>query len=414
MIGRHVKQSRQRELMMLQKSNRIDGVALSEIVAISEQAARLRAAGHDVLALSTGEPDFPTPRHICDAASKAMQAGQTRYPPTAGTHALRAAIAEKAGVSSANVIVATGAKQVLANLFLATLNPGDEVIVPAPYWASYSDIVTLSEGKTVHVTCGAGSGFKMTPEQLEGAITPRTRWVLLNSPSNPSGAVYSAAELVALGAVLSRHPQVWIAADEIYDLICYVPFTSFLAACPDLAARTVVINGVSKAHAMTGWRIGWGIAPAELIQAMISVQGQITSGACSISQAAALEAVTGAQHHIAERQAAFRDRRDFIVDALNAIPGITCLVPDGAFYVFPSCEAMLGQRTPDGKLLETDADFCAYVLDATGLAIVPGRAFGLPGHFRLSYAYARADLEDGCARLTRAVQGLISNKRTAS
>ncbi len=399
---------------MLQKAYRIDGMALSEIVAISEEAARLRAAGHDVLALSTGEPDFPTPAHICDAAHKAMQAGQTRYPPTAGTAALRSAIAGKAGVAPAEVIVSTGAKQVLSNIFLATLNPGDEVIVPAPYWTSYSDIVALSGGDSVILPCGAEAGFKMSPEQLEAAITPRTRWVLLNSPSNPTGAVYSAAELAALGAVLARHPHVWIASDEIYDLICYAPFTSFREACPDLADRTIVINGVSKAHAMTGWRIGWGIAPAELVKAMIAVQGQITSGACSISQAAALEAVTGDQAHIAERLAAFRDRRDFVVQALNTIPGVTCPEPDGAFYVFPSCEAVLGQRTPDGTLLETDADFCTYVLAATGLAIVPGRAFGLPGHFRLSYAYARADLEDGCARLNRAVQGLISNQRTAS
>ncbi|QFT60881.1 Aspartate aminotransferase (plasmid) [Sulfitobacter sp. THAF37] len=399
---------------MLTKAHRIDGMALSEIVAITEEAARLRAAGHDVLALSTGEPDFATPAHICEAAQRAMQTGQTRYPATAGTPALRSAIAQQAGVEPGNVIVSTGAKQVLSNIFLATLNPGDEVIVPAPYWTSYSDIVALSGGKTTVLPCGADAGFKLTPAQLEAAITPRTRWVLLNSPSNPSGAVYSADELAALGTVLACHPHVWIASDEIYDLICYAPFTSFRVACPDLAERTIVINGVSKAHAMTGWRIGWGIAPAELIKAMIAVQGQITSGACSISQAAALEAVTGEQGHIAERLDAFRDRRDFVVEALNAIPGITCPVPDGAFYVFPSCAAVLGQRTPDGTTLDTDADFCTYVLAATGLAIVPGRAFGLPGHFRLSYAYARADLEDGCARLNRAVQGLTSNQRTTS
>ncbi|TWI92490.1 aspartate aminotransferase [Roseibium hamelinense] len=342
-----------------------------------------------------------------------MQAGQTRYPPTAGTAALRPAIADKAGVAAANVIVATGAKQVLADMFLATLNQGDEVIVPTPYWTSYSDIIALSGGEALLLRCGADAGFKMTPEQLEATITPRTRWVLLNSPSNPTGAVYTAKELAALGAVLARYPHVWIASDEIYDLICYAPFTSFCNACPDLADRTIIINGVSKAHAMTGWRIGWAIAPTELIQAMIAVQGQITSGACSISQAAALEAVTGDQSHITERLDAFRDRRDFVVDALNAIPGFTCSVPDGALYVFPSCEAVLGLRTPDGARLETDTDFCAYVIATTGLAIVPGRAFGLPGHFRLSYAYARASLEDGCARLTRAVQGLASNQRTA-
>ncbi len=391
---------------MLKISERIDGIALSEIVAISEGAARMRAQGHDVLALSTGEPDFPTPAHVCAAAFEAMKAGQTRYPPTAGTTELRQAVADGAGVKAGNVIVSTGAKQVLANVFLATLNPGDEVIVPAPYWTSYSDIISMSGGKTVLLRCGAETGFKMTPEQLEAAITPRTRWLLLNSPSNPSGAVYSADELAALAAVLVRFPQVWIASDEIYDLICYSPFVSFAQACPALADRTLTINGVSKAHAMTGWRIGWGIGPAELIKAMIAVQGQITSGACSIAQAAAVAALTGDQSHIASRAAEFRARRDTVVSALNEIPGITCAAPDGAFYVFPSCHGVLGQKTPDGRLLESDADFCAYVLAFTGLAIVPGRAFGLPGHFRLSYAYALRDLQDGCLRLNRAVAAL--------
>lgn len=394
---------------MLPKANRIDGMALSEIVAISEKAARMRADGHDVLALSTGEPDFPTPAHVCDAAYQAMQIGQTRYPATAGTPLLRAAVAERVGVEPANVIVSTGAKQVLANVFMATLNDGNEVVVPTPYWTSYSDIIALAGGTTTLVPCGADAGFKITPEQLEAAITPRTRWLLLNSPSNPSGAVYSAAELSALGEVLAKHPHVWVASDEVYDLICYAPFTSFRQACPYLANRTLVINGVSKAHAMTGWRIGWGIGPAELILAMIAVQGQLTSGACSIAQAAALAAVTGDQGHLAERQAEFGTRRDDVVAALNAIPGIDCLLPDGAFYVFPSCEGVLGRKTPVGKLLETDADFCAYVLAATGLAIVPGRAFGLPGHFRLSYAYARSDLNDGCKRLKQAVAGLTSD-----
>ncbi|OWV53659.1 aspartate aminotransferase [Mameliella alba] len=394
---------------MLRKSSRIDGMALSEIVAISEAAARLRASGHDVLALSTGEPDFPTPPHVRKAATLAMQNGVTRYMPTSGMPALRKAVADTAGVAPANVIVSTGAKQVLANMFLATLDPGDEVVVPAPCWSSYFDMVALAGGETVKLRCGAEAGFKMTPEQLEAAITPRTRWLLLNSPSNPTGAVYTAAELAALGAVLTRHPHVWIASDEIYDLICYAPFTSFRQACPELADRTMLINGVSKAHAMTGWRIGWGIAPPALIDAMTAVQGQVTSGACSIAQAAAVAAVTGDMQHIDDRRTAFRARRDYVVDALNAIPGIDCPVPDGAFYVFPSCAGVLGHKTPDGTVLETDADFCAHVLASAGLAIVPGRAFGLPGHFRLSYAYARSDLEEGCARLLRAVAVLTPN-----
>ncbi|WP_261394784.1 pyridoxal phosphate-dependent aminotransferase [Mameliella alba] len=384
-------------------------MALSEIVAISEAAARLRASGHDVLALSTGEPDFPTPPHVRKAATLAMQNGVTRYMPTSGMPALRKAVADAAGVAPANVIVSTGAKQVLANMFLATLDPGDEVVVPAPCWSSYFDMVALAGGETVKLRCGAEAGFKMTPEQLEAAITPRTRWLLLNSPSNPTGAVYTAAELAALGAVLKRHPHVWIASDEIYDLICYAPFTSFRQACPELADRTMLINGVSKAHAMTGWRIGWGIAPPALIDAMTAVQGQVTSGACSIAQAAAVAAVTGDMQHIDDRRDAFRARRDYVVDALNAIPGIDCPVPDGAFYVFPSCAGVLGHKTPDGTVLETDADFCGHVLASAGLAIVPGRAFGLPGHFRLSYAYARSDLEEGCARLQRAVADLTPN-----
>lgn len=394
---------------MFNKASRIDGIGLSEIVAISEKAGQMRQAGHDVLSLSTGEPDFPTPAHICEAATRAMQAGQTRYPPTGGTAALRSAIAEQAGVTAANVIVSTGAKQVLANVFLASLNSGDEVIVPTPYWTSYSDIISMADGRSVLVPCTAEAGFKITPAQLEAAITPRTRWLLLNSPSNPSGAVYSVDELRALGEVLERHPHVWIASDEIYDLICYVPFTSFRAACPALAERVLVINGVSKAHAMTGWRIGWGIGPADLIKAMIAVQGQVTSGACSIAQAAALEAVTGDQSHVPERRAAFQSRRDYVAAALNAIPGLSCAVPDGAFYVFPSCQDLLGHAPAQGDRLGSDAAFCAHVLATTGLAIVPGRAFGLPGHFRLSYAYGRADLEDGCARLTRAVAGLTPN-----
>jgi aspartate aminotransferase len=384
-------------------------MGLSEIVAISERAARLRSEGHDVLALSAGEPDFPTPTHVCDAALQAMRDGLTRYPPTAGLPALRAAIAETTpGVEAANVIVSTGAKQVLANLFLATLNTGDEVVVPAPYWTSYSDIIALAGGRSRLVPCDADSGFKMTAQQLEAAITPRTRWLLLNAPSNPSGAVYTAAELAALGAVLARHPHVWIASDEIYGQISYVPFTSFRQACPDLVDRTLIVDGVSKAHAMTGWRVGWGIGPTELIRAMIAVQGQLTSGACSIAQAAALAAVTGDQSHLAERRAEFQARRDLVVSALSTVSGITCRVPDGAFYVFPSCIGLLGRRTQGGKVIDTDADFCTYLLDTTGLAVVPGRAFGLPGHFRLSYAYARSDLIDGCTRISRAADALLS------
>lgn len=395
---------------MFDKSQRIATLALSEIVQISENAASMKAQGYDVLSLSTGEPDFSTLPHICAAATVAMEDGQTRYTPTAGTPALRNAIADNAtfDAASENVIVSTGAKQVLANLFLASLNDGDEVIMPAPYWTSYSDIVGFADGTCVVVTCGPEQCFKMTPDQLDAAITHKTRWLLINSPSNPTGALYNRDEFKALAKVLARHPHVWIASDEIYEHLSYVPFTSFRDAAPELADRTVVINGVSKAHSMTGWRIGWGIGPVPLIKAMTAVQGQITSGACSIAQAASVAAITGKQDHLPERLAIFRTRRDSVVDKLNAIQGISCSVPDGAFYVFPSCENLIGNRTPAGKTIENDSDFCAFVLEAAGLAVVPGQAFGLPNHFRLSFAYSDADLVDGCSRIKNAVSRLQS------
>ncbi|MCX7561283.1 pyridoxal phosphate-dependent aminotransferase [Sulfitobacter sp. F26204] len=390
-----------------QRADRIASIAVSEIVQISEAAAQLRAEGKDVLSLATGEPDFLTPAHICEAATAAMVAGQTRYPPTAGTAALRDAIALKAGVTRANVIISTGAKQVLSNLFLAALNDGDEVICPAPYWTSYRDIVGFAGGFVVEVACSGEKGFKLTPEQLEQAITPKTRWLLLNSPSNPSGAMYSHAELEALGAVLRRHPHVWLASDEIYQHISYKPFTSVTDALPDLDDRTLVINGVSKAYSMTGWRIGWAIGPRAVIEAMQDVQGQSTSGACSISQAAALAAVSGNQDLLVERAAVFQDRRDRVVRAINEDPLLSCACPDGAFYVFASCEKALGKRSPGGTVLESDSDFCRFVLESEGLALVPGSAFSMPGHFRLSYAYSDAELADGIARLRSATAKLV-------
>lgn len=394
---------------VFQRSDRIAEIAISEIVQISEAAARMRADGKDILSLATGEPDFPTPANVCDAATAAMAAGQTRYPPTAGTSELRDAVAKQANVSRANVVISTGAKQVLSNLFLASLNNGDEVICPTPYWTSYRDIVRFAGGVVVEVACGSGQGYKMTPEQLEAAITPRTAWLLLNSPSNPSGAMYSRAEIEALGVVLRRHPHVWIASDEIYQHIAYTPFTSVRDALPDLTERMVVIDGVSKAYSMTGWRIGWAIGPKAVIDAMQDVQGQSTSGASSISQAAACAALLGDQALLAERADIFRMRRDLVVAAINQNPLLTCAVPDGAFYVFPSCEAALGTQTPDGSRIETDGDFCRFVLASEGLALVPGSAFSLPGHFRLSYAYSDAELTDGMARLRRATNKLAQS-----
>ena len=388
------------------RAGRIADIEISLIVRISESASALRAAGRDVVSLGTGEPDFPTPEHVVSAAHAAAQAGETRYPPTRGTDRLRQAIAGLEGVAPEEVIVSTGAKQALSNLMLASLNPGDEVICPAPFWTSYRDIVHLAGGELVEVICPAGQGFKIRPEQLARAITPATRWLLLNSPANPSGAVYSKDELAALGEVLRDNPHVWIASDEIYRHIAYTDCPSLRAALPDLADRMVTINGVSKAYAMTGWRIGWAVGPAAAIDAMAAVQGQTTSGASSVSQAAALAALTGPQDLLAVRRDAFRARRDLVVEALSADPLLECTRPEGAFYVFASCKGALGLRRPSGGTIRDDADFCRHVLEAEGLALVPGRAFAMPGYFRLSYAYSQAELIDGLARLSRATAAL--------
>ena len=394
------------------RAARIADVELSEIIQISEAAAALKRAGRDVISLGTGEPDFPTPVHVVAAAHAAAQRGETTYTPTAGTPALRAAVAAACERENGyrpdptEVIVAAGAKQVIFDAFFATLDAGDEVILAAPYWTSYPDMIAVCGGTPVVVAAGAAAGFKLTAAALRSAITERTRWVLLNSPGNPSGAVYSADELASLADVLRDAPHVGIVADEIYQHICYVPFTSFRIAAPDLADRILIVNGVSKSYAMTGWRIGWGIGPRRLIDAMVAVQGQITSGASSVSQAAALAAVSGDQQLLAERNDDFRERRDMVRAALNATGMIRCGSADGAFYLFPDCTAAFGKAAPDGTRIERDADFTAALLQAEGVALVPGRAFGLPGHFRLSYAYSRASLTEACARIARFCQSL--------
>ena len=393
---------------MLKRSNRIENIGLSEIVQISESAAAMRVQGHDVLALSTGEPDFPTPDFICQAATQAMNRGQTRYTATAGTLELRNAIANQAGfsVEPNQVIVSTGAKQVLSNAFQATLNEGDEVIIPTPYWTSYSDIVSVAGGRCIFVPCVESDGFKLSPEKLAATITPKTRWLILNTPSNPTGSLYSKEELNNLARVLANHPDVWVLSDEIYQHISYIPFTSFRIGAPELADQTLIVNGVSKAHSMTGWRIGWGIGPVDLIQAMVCVQGQSTSGACSISQAAAVTALETNSRHLQTRRSIFQSRRDAVVSTINDIPGLSCLVPDGAFYAFVSCQGIVGAKTPNGDTLLSDADFCKYVLEVGRVALVPGRAFGAPNHFRLSYAYSDETLADGLQRIRQAVNHL--------
>ena len=398
----------------IHRASRLGAIGVSEIVQISERAKALRAQGVDVIGLGTGEPDFDTPEHVKSAAAEAMQAGDTKYPVNVGSPALREAVQSKfrrennLDFGLDEVIVSTGAKQVLFNCFMATLEPGDEVIIPAPYWTSYIDIVSLCGGVPKIISGDAGSGFKITGSMLEKAIGQRTRWLLLNSPSNPSGAAYNADELRGLADVLVRHEQVCVIADEVYEHLVYgnFVFKSFRSVAPDLADRTLIVNGVSKAYAMTGWRLGYGAGPAELIAAMNAVQGQATSGASSISQAAAAGALNGPQEIVRERCAEFNQRRDRIVAQRNACEGIDCLTPDGAFYVYPSCQGTLGKVTAQGVRLETDADFCAYLLDTEGVAVVPGRAFGTPGHFRISYAYAQTDLDEACARIKRACAAL--------
>lgn len=393
-------------------SERARSVKLSEIVSISEAVQRRKKAGEDILSFGTGEPDFPTPVHVIEAAHSAMLRGETKYPPTQGTLELRQAIIDTTKCHSSttqsieNIIVSTGAKQVLANALLSSVNEGDEIILPAPFWTSYADIIGFCEAVPVMVPCKAENDFKIIPEDLLAAITPKTKWLMLNSPSNPSGALYSHNEIAGLARILDKHPHVWLLADEIYQHISYNEFRSFLEVAPDLAERMLVVNGVSKAYAMTGWRLGWGIGPKSLIKAMVGIQGLTTSGASSISQAAALAALTGPQDILKQRLKSFMERRNFVVKALNKTGILECKNPGGAFYIFPSCSKTFGKRTPQGHTITTDADFCSYILEEAKVALVPGRAFGLPGYFRLSYAYSMSELQEGCSRISDAVASL--------
>jgi len=378
-------------------------------MAISDQARNLKAAGNDVISLSAGEPDFDTPDNIKAAAIKAIQDGDTKYTDVSGTPALKAAIAAKykrdngLDYGTDQIIISTGGKQVLYNALIATLNPGDEVVIPAPFWVSYPDMVHLAGGTPVIVDVTAETAFRMTAEALEAAITPKTKWLIFNSPSNPSGAAYSEAELKALTDVLMRHPHVWVMTDDMYEHLVYDDFTFATPAQvePGLYDRTLTVNGVSKAYCMTGWRIGYAAGPAELIKAMSKVQSQSTSNPCSISQAAAVEALNGPQDFIAEHNKSFKERRDLVVSMLNQANGIDCLTPDGAFYVYPSCAGSIGKSTTAGKKIESDLDFATELLAAEGVAVVHGEAFGLSPHFRISYATSTEALEDACQRIQR-------------
>ena len=394
-------------------SDAINRIKPSPTVAMTGRVAELRAQGRDIIGLSAGEPDFDTPENIREAAKAAIDAGHTRYTAVDGMAELKRAIAAKFarenGLDYApdEISVGTGGKQILFNALLATLNPGDEVIIPAPYWVSYPDIVALAGGVPVILPCPAQNDFKLDPAALRAAITPRTKWLILNSPSNPTGAAYSADEMRALTDVLLDYPQVWVLADDIYEHLVFDGFTFVTPAQiePRLKDRTLTMNGVSKAYAMTGWRIGYGAAPKELIRAMAKLQSQSTSNPSTISQYAALAALTGPQDYIDMSREAFQRRRDLVVAGLNECPGITCPMPQGAFYVYPSIEGVIGKVSAAGTLIADDEDFANALLDETGVAIVCGAAFGLSPHFRVSYAASDDTLREAIARIKTFCEG---------
>jgi aspartate aminotransferase len=395
-------------------AERLDRISPSQTITITAKARALKAAGRDVISLSVGEPDFDTPQNIKDAAIAAIQRGETKYTDVAGTMELRRAVAAKFKRDSGieykpeEIIITTGGKQVIFNALLATINAGDEAIIPTPCWVSYPDIVALAEGTPVFVPCGQNAGFKMSAEQLEAAITPRTKWLILNNPSNPTGAAYNAAELKALTDVLLRHPDVWIFTDDIYEKLAYDGFkpATVVEVEPRLRERTITMNGCSKGYAMTGWRIGFAGAPLPLIKAMDKLQGQSTSNTSSISQAAAIEALNGPQDSVAAMGRVFERRRNLVVDMLNQAPGLHCHKPEGAFYVFPSVHACLGKTSAGGRKIETDADFVEALLEEQGVAAVHGSAFMFPGHFRISYATDDASLVEACTRIQTFCAGL--------
>ncbi|MBX9748123.1 MAG: pyridoxal phosphate-dependent aminotransferase [Roseococcus sp.] len=390
-------------------ADRLDRISPSQTITITAKARALKAAGKDVISLSVGEPDFDTPQNIKDAAIAAIQRGETKYTDVSGTVELRKAVAAKFKRDSGidykpeEIIVTTGGKQVIFNALLATINPGDEAIIPTPCWVSYPDIVALAEGTPVFVPCGMNSGFKMSAEQLEAAITPKTKWLILNNPSNPTGAAYNAAELKQLTDVLLRHPHVWIFTDDIYEKLAFDGFkpATIVEVEPRLRDRTITMNGCSKGYAMTGWRIGFAGAPLALIKAMDKLQGQSTSNTSSISQAAAIEALNGPQDSVAAMGKVFERRRNLVVEMLNKAEGLRCHKPEGAFYVYPSLNACLGKTTKGGRKLETDADFVEALLEEEGVAAVHGSAFMFPGHFRISYATDDATLVEACTRIQR-------------
>jgi aspartate aminotransferase len=395
-------------------ASRLSRIQPSQTIVMTSKARDLKAEGKDVISLGAGEPDFPTQGHIIQAGKDAMDRGETRYTAVEGILELRQAICEKfkrdnsLEYTPAQIQVACGGKQSIYNAMVATLDPGDEVIIPAPYWVSYNDITLICEGTPVVLECPIEQNFKLQPDQLEAAITDRTKWIILNSPSNPSGEAYSYDEMKALTDVLLKHPNVWVMTDDMYEKIVYDDFEFCTPSQvePALFDRTLTLNGVSKAYAMTGWRVGYAAGPLELIKAMNKVQSQSTTHTSSISQVAAVAALTGPQDFIATNNAIFKERRDLVVSMLNQAAGLVCTKPQGAFYVYPSCAGMIGKTTPGGKVLENDEDVVTYLLESEGVACVHGAAFGLSPAFRISYAVATEALEDACQRIQRACAAL--------
>ena len=386
----------------------------SPTIAVTTKARELKAAGQDVIGLGAGEPDFDTPENIKKAAIAAIERGETKYTAVDGIPELKQAVVDKFARENGidygvdEISVAAGGKHIIYNAMLATLNPGDEVVIPAPYWVSYPDIVLLAGGVPVFVEAGVEANFKMSAAQLDAAITDKTKWVIFNSPSNPTGAAYTEAEIKALTDVLLKHPHVWVLADDIYEHLTYGTFSfkSVAAVEPQLKSRTLTMNGVAKAYAMTGWRIGFAGGPKELIGGMRKLQSQSTSNPCSISQWASVEALNGPQDFIAERAAVFAERRDLVVGMLNEAPGIHCPTPEGAFYVYPSVEGCMGRSTKEGALLNSDAEFVTALLESEGVAAVQGEAFGLSPYFRVSYATSTEALEEACRRIQRFCESL--------
>lgn len=396
-------------------ASRVSRIKVSPSTAAAARARELKAAGRDIADLTVGEPDFDTPASVKTAAHAAIDRGETKYTAVNGTPALRKAIIgdfqKRLGMTYAEneICVGGGAKQILFLALMASVENGAEVIIPAPYWVSYPDMVIANDGTPVIVPCNEDAGFKLTAEALEAAITPKTLWVILNAPSNPTGASYSEDELKALGEVLLRHPHVMVLSDDIYDQVWFrdEPMKTLVAVVPALKDRVLLTNGVSKSYAMTGWRIGYGAGPAPLIAAINKLQSQMSSCPSSISQAAAADALSGDQSFVSESVAIYKQRRDFACKRLNAIPGLSCIVPDGAFYLYPSCAGVIGKKTPEGKLIENDLDFVLYLLDGVGVAALQGAAYGLSPYFRISFATSMEVIEDACDRIERAVKALI-------